>query len=390
MICPDSEHTSVCRCKDLLQLHGTPVYHCNFWHCIAFRKGYNTTFARDDHVQVHSRTARFPEIGKINDYLSPDGDSAQSESDTEVLEVSGNCQNRVLEDAICSGRFDLIRKFWPKEELDPQISKELVQLAALTVSLDMVEFIVSKSQPNLQKQRKADALAVAIETENIHSIKALLSTSSEIIHLQSAILPQFYRQIPQKRCDKFHDFIRIGLRYGYSGFHRAFSLFNPELMKVLVDECGVTVPTSLKEVGLLVRCVGFRNADPDDRSRRFEAMKPYIHENWQTKEFFEDWLRDVIIYYGPDELLNFCLENGADPNTFDCAMMRSGKALAVALLVLLRFGANPKDSSLRRRNGELKARVQRLLSECDMSWEEFVKRAKDGEPLEWFNRRRSV
>jgi hypothetical protein len=363
------------------------VYHCDFWHCIAFRKGYNTTFARDDHAHVHSRTARFPKIGNIGDYLSPDGDSAQSESDTEVLKVSEISQDQVLEDAICSGRFDLIRKFWPKKEPPEEFSRKLLQLAALKNLPDTVEFMVFKGPPMLQNQCKANALAVAIETENIHSIKALLSTSPEIIDLQSRVSPQVYCQIPHKRCGLLKYSIRLGIDYRYSGFHRAFSLFSPELMKVLVDECGVTVPANLEEVELLFRCVGFRNADPDDISRRFEAMKPYIHESWKLQKVHDDWLQQLIAYRGPHELLIYCLENGADPNAFKVALnFWSGKGLAEVFLVLFRFGANPNHLELRHRNGEMKGKVKRLLSECDMSWEEFAKRAKDGEPLEWFYR----
>jgi hypothetical protein len=382
MICPGSKQTSLC--QDLFRLYGNALYHCDVYHCLAFRKGYDSAWTRDGHIQTHTHISRCPDIRYTDDNQSPDGDARQSESDTELLEVSKDDCYQVLKDGVCSGSLDLIRNLWPEEQLGPEISRILVQLATVKNSPHMVEFIISKCPPDDREERKADALAVAIETENLDCIKALLSIGAQM-EISALICDEVYGHVPLKRLRG--NVLRKGNRQQRigkpSGFHRAFSLLRPGLMSFLVDECGITVSPHLDNLEELFAHIGFRNAHSDEVSRRLEAMKTYIHEDWEARGVYEHGLQELLKQVVPEEALRFFLENGADPNQLQHALdRRGGQHLVEALWVLLRYGADPNHPSLQKGTKSWEKLQQKLRSDYDMSWEEFAKRAKAGESLE--------
>ncbi|KAH9209575.1 hypothetical protein DL95DRAFT_526798 [Leptodontidium sp. 2 PMI_412] len=386
MTCPGSKHTSLCRCKDLFQLYGNALYHCDMCHCLAFGKGYDAAWERDSHIQAHTRISRCPDIRYTDDNPSPDGYAMQSESDTELLEVSKIDRYQVLKDGVCSGSLDLICNLWPEEQLHYGILTTLSQLATVNDSLHMVEFIISKCAPDKQEQLKADALAVAIETENLACIKALLSIGAQM-EIEAYIRHEAYGHIPCKRLrgNLIKDGKREQVIDSPSGFCRAFGLLRPGLMSFLVDECGITIPPGLRDLSQLFAYVGFRNANPDEVSRRLEAMKTYIHEDWEAKGVYGYGLQALLRQAGVHEnAFIFCLENGADPNQLHIAThRRSGQRLVEALRLLLRYGADPNHPSIDRKYDRRWINLElQLRSGYDMSWEEFVKTAKAGESLE--------
>ena len=170
-----------------------------------------------------------------------------------------------------------------------------------------------------------------------------------------------------------------------SGFRRAFSLIKPDLMRFLVNECGVVIPPRLPDLEYLLDYAGIRNVDPDEVSRRLEAMKTYLHKDWEAQDVYSDGLRRLIMDNAHENALIFCLENGADPNQFNYVVDRGNKRRQVETLgLLLRYGADLNHPSLKNRNMMKRlAKFQKWLpSGYDISWEELVKRAKAGESLE--------
>ena len=341
-------------------------------------------------MQAHTRISKRPDIRYTNNDPSPDSDATQSESDTEVLEVSADDRYQILKDGVCKGSLDLIRNLWPEEQLGYKVLKTLSQLATVNDSLHMVEFIISKCAPGDQEQLKADALAVAIETENLAFIKALLSINAQM-KTEASIDAQAYAHIPCKRWkgNRFRDGKREQLIGHPSGFYRAFGLLRPGLMSFLVDECGITTPPYSTNLRELFTYIGVRNAQPDELSRRLEAMKAYIPEDWEAQGIYGDWLRELLDQRVHENALRFCLENGADPNQLQFALrVRNGQRLVEALRLLLRYGANPNCPSLGEQTRGW-ANFQRWLrSDYDMSWEEFAKRALAGESFESISERK--
>jgi hypothetical protein len=304
--------------------------------------------------------------------------------------VSKDDRYQVLKDGVCSGSLDLIRNLWPEEQLGYNILKTLSQLATVNDSLHMVEFIISKCAPDGQEQLKADALAVAIETENLACIKALLSIGAQM-ETGAAIDAEAYGHIPCKRWkgNRFRDGKREQLIGTPSGFYRAFGLLRPGLISFLVDECGITVPPYSKNLRELFSYIGVRNAHPDELSRRLEAMKTYIPEDWEAQGVYGHWLQELLRQRVHENALRFCLENGADPNQLQFALcVRDGQRLVEALRLLLRYGADPNPPSLEKQTRGWANFQQRLRSDYDMSWEEFAKRALAGESLERVSERK--
>jgi hypothetical protein len=343
-------------------------------------------------MKVHTRPIKYPKVASdthTGSIPSPsDGGMLHLESDMKLLGVSEDDKTAVFQDAVCNDQLALVNSLWPDGGKCPGIFEHLVHFAAWKASPDMVELLFSRAastHPGLNYTKNA-LLATAIETENLPNIKLLLSLGSNMVQ-EFLIAPEIFGQIPLRRCGRF-TYKRPGepIDIYYDNITRAFSLWSPDLMRYLIDECGITLPSALAAPGRIFDHPGFRKVDPEDVVRRLEAMKRYIL--WP--DAYTNGLQ-YVLRSGPKEALIFCLDNGADPNT----LVASGKHilerafsyskytdLAANLALLLRYGADPEHPNVGDLKSKCPKKVQSLESQYGISWEEFAARVKAGESLE--------
>ncbi|KEZ46617.1 hypothetical protein SAPIO_CDS0441 [Scedosporium apiospermum] len=211
--CEDAVHVSECRCENLVRLYGESIYYCNQYHCPKFRDGYKTAEMRLHHMRVHGRLIRVPEIGSgasVDKIPFPVAESPQSETNIDIVNLSGDDLDGMLLDAVCSNQIELASKLWPSSGKLPGNADELVQFAAWKCSPEMVRLLcsaVASAMSNAQafKDVLNQALAVAIETENLTNIRTLISLGAEVANRSSmsALLAEaLFGEISSKRYGK--------------------------------------------------------------------------------------------------------------------------------------------------------------------------------------------
>jgi hypothetical protein len=162
-------------------------------------------------------------------------------------------------------------------------------------------------------------------------------------------------------------------------------------MRFLVDECGISLPLTLVDPGKIFRHPAFLNANSKDIANRLEAMKKYIV--WPKA--YTDGLKHLI-ECGVAEAIEFCFDNGADPNegvyisersmmsllewTFEVCPKRN---LVEIIEIILRHGC---DSRLVYMKSKGRRRCRWLESQYGMDWDEFAVRVNGGESLEVLER----
>jgi hypothetical protein len=255
----------------------------------------------------------------------------------------------------------------------------IVGLAAWKASPDILLCLLDHVD-SLDQKAKTDiyldsALAMAIHGPVLPNIKILLSRGANIMSPSSL------------------NFSLTGLGWPYdigcSGLLRALMLWDKELIRYLIEECGVTLPqkwpnttSHMQHPANIFRRPRVLGKTLNDARRQFEEMKPYII-----------WPEAIEIgpYYAASRPANvlsakICLENGGDPDSqwmtesaLYCAVregIREGPEVAKALL---QHGANP------RANGagimESLAGMKRIERYFGTSWNDIVRRTQAGEDL---------
>ncbi|KAK1758999.1 hypothetical protein QBC47DRAFT_449676 [Echria macrotheca] len=364
-----------CQCQALEKLYGPRLFHCTKPFCSAYYlDGFQTRKSRNQHVECHSSQFRCPELGCL---FAGEGFSSKIElsrhmvSAHAILDVpalgAGNGDSLaslpvddkflVLQDAIINSQHDEVRHLI-REGIVLGIESKwhpILASAAWYSPPDILQWLLTAftsttSESSTSEKEMADmrdtALHAAIESQNLPNIKLLLSNGANI--MTQASLNTFRGDLPS---------YEPGIFTFLFGITRALGHWSGELMRFLIEECGVTLPSPwddnmMGHPSRIFASPHLVGLGLEDLRRRFDAMKPYI-------------LWTEAYKYGPDcatnanlpVVLRVCLENGGDPN-MESRDTGHGtplyKAIRAGALhygemaeILLEFGADP---NLARKN----------------------------------------
>ena len=233
---------------------------------------------------------------------------ALSLSNNESTVLPKEDQFLVLKDAVMNSRPDAVRQLVTGgvvTDTDGLIT--IIVLAAWHSTPELLLWLLDHfTQPHAPVQFTAwdklevGALHGAIEGENLPNIKLLLSRGADIMEsISYATLPSF---VPH------------GSEHGLL---RALKRWNGDLMKFLVEECGVVLPPIWPGKISPASIFGARHltgTSLEDVRRRFAAIKPYLL--WPKAYTLGP---NFAIQVGTPSVVKVCLENGGDPNNIASA-----------------------------------------------------------------------
>ncbi|KAI2471029.1 hypothetical protein F4781DRAFT_388511 [Annulohypoxylon bovei var. microspora] len=394
MICQESDHKLGCRCDDLKRLYGTNLYHCNQPFCYAYQHGFGLKRVRDKHFEIHQRPHKcsaanclFADIG-FRDTLElqrhvyaahPPQSSREDISGHALLPVqSVNDKLNLFENALELDQIELAKKMLGQSMDDPSYYILIMELAASKASKDIFSYFIDWSHQRGCDFELHDMLAAALETENLPNIKILLSHGAKISARGGLRLPMYQSNIR---------------KFSQAGYLRALSLWSPNLMTYLTDECGIDIPQEIENPGLFFGHAATWNVTLDEANERFKGIKRYITSH---RAYDEGVLSSA--QKGHIISLRICLENGGDPNVtspmfhnrnnstaLNHAVRVENSTGAEMVKILLQYGADPEHPSFKVRKDS--GMAKKIAGYFGCTWEEMVLRIKGGEDLPIITRR---
>lgn len=395
MICQESEHRPDCHCAILLRLYGSRTYHCDQHFCYAYKKGFDSKTTRDQHSKIYQRTHKCPELncvfaeigfhslGELNKHNSQAHPSQKpsdhlldghGSSDLSRMPLADRVQ--VLRDAVTEDRLDYVNELVNAQNVH-EYGHIIINIAVHKASPAMLSLLL-----DLTKWPYLQLLAVALETRNLPNIKLLLSRGADMS------TEGFFGQ---KISDEKYSDPRIrGSTIVETGYIRALSSWDSTLMRYLVNECHVVIPSVLKHVGNIFANPAIQGDTYEEAITRFNEIKQWIP--WP--EAYTEGLKQAILY-GIVASVRICVENGADVNVRDRktgllqkAIMRirsvkSSERMSCVKL-LLQYGAKPndKDSVVSVPKGKEKQifrGIEHVEEYFGCPWDEIVSRIEGGE-----------
>ncbi|KAI1416816.1 hypothetical protein F5Y13DRAFT_204160 [Hypoxylon sp. FL1857] len=367
MICQESEHRLDCRCKELTPLYGTRLYHCDQHFCHAYRNGFESKLARDRHLGVHQRRHKcsianclFGEIGfhdtielqrHMSSAHSPQISGEDTSHPSSISTIQALNWLDVLEDAIKSDQAELARELLLSRKQERGINPgKLLTLACCSASLDTITCLVDVFSD--YNYGLSEALAAALETENLPIVKFLLSRGANMSSYAGTDYARHH--IPRTRLD---------MTMAHSGYIRA-------LRKIFYSPA-------------------IRGATADEAWSRFNGIKRYIL--WP--EAYAEGAAYAAVG-GSILSLRICLENGGNPNgsivggtphhsiwrsALYCAVKLGTNKGAEIVRLLLQNGADPESEHSK---GMKRLVGMREIEGCfGLTWGEVVRRIQAGEDL---------
>ncbi|KAI1103967.1 hypothetical protein F4804DRAFT_211097 [Jackrogersella minutella] len=400
MLCQESYHTSGCHCDDLKRLYGQKLYHCDQYFCYAYIRGFESKRARDQHSTLHQRPHKcsaasclFAEVGfgdlkELQRHVDAAHCSQMTEedlSDPPLLSIQlSNDKINILRDAVALDQAQLV-----KELLGQDISWEyetysgIVSLASWRASTETLSYLLDSVEKHpyyhnpIYTLDLQYSLAIALEVENLPNIKVLLSHGAKMSR-RATINTSLFEKIPQGRTYK--------INYSMTGYMRALSLWSPDLIAYLVNECHVEFPAQIENSEYIFEDPAIWKVTVDEARKRFSGIKQYII--WP-----EAYARGVASATARGCVLGarICLENGGDPDGVDGQTSRLGwtalhhavrlasKDSAQIVKLLLQHGVNLEQHvNVRAQKFKTMKKIERWFG---FEWEEIVRRIQAGEDL---------
>ncbi|KAJ2996646.1 hypothetical protein NUW58_g904 [Xylaria curta] len=346
------------RSASLQRLYGSFPFYCSHIPCDRYRSGFATKSARDEHLKTHAPNYKcskadciYSNIGfKSKQALSQHmfdhdlhhptptatGHAAESNDDEILL---------MLKDAVAHDDVDCLRGLGvPNAHVE-----ELVELAAWKAGSEILEYLleVNRSLPKSNQVGLNKALHIAIETENRPAILCLWNHGADIFNVE------ILQWITSSIMHKARQGLILQSGQMINGFSRALSLWNPDLMRFLIDDCRVSVSVRLSfgSSGDFCCAPALAGLTSDEVDRRFTELKKYIRPG-----AFDKAIRHAILYNSVQGL-RICLENQGNPNQtfgggetplYNAVRMGTNVGAEMAKL-LLKYGADP-DVKYKRRH----------------------------------------
>jgi hypothetical protein len=175
-----------------------------------------------------------------------------------------------------------------------------------------------------------------------------------------------------------------------NGFSRALSLWNPDLMRFLIEDCKVSVPLQHKNPGNFCSAPALASLTSDEVDRRFIELKKYLI--WPGA--LDDGVKCAVTSKSIKGL-RICLENQGNPNTI-CSggepvlyeAVRFGTNVGAEMAkLLLKYGAKPDTKSRVRHITQLKG-MKKFETYFGGKWDDIVQRIQSGEDVQGNQARR--
>lgn len=393
MICQEQQRGPNSDYAKLTRLYGPRIYHCDQQFCPAYRKGFNKSKDRDQHLKSHQRPYKCSELhcmfgetgfrsrmelkrhkSQAHPSQHPGDNSLESVVSTLSALTLGSefCEVYILEDFMMKGRTDLVKQWFTENR--NRYSGDIVgafEFAAWKAPSDSLACLIYQDYE--YKPRTEELLAIALEAKNLPNIKLLLLEGADM---------RIGCHVPPG--DKARSYLGKKLympRDVYTGYERALSLWDPSLITYLDDECNVRMPPDLERVeGVLFANPAVQKGSYEQASERFDEFKKWIQ--WPIS--YTVGLRFAI------EAGNFisakvCLQNGADTEEIsellEITLKAIGKKPAPKYIkcvkLLVQLGAtNPKSWG-----GPIDKGVNHMEKLFGCSWYEIVSKIQAGEDL---------
>ncbi|KAI0152566.1 hypothetical protein F4776DRAFT_659492 [Hypoxylon sp. NC0597] len=407
MMCQEPNHGVGCHCDDLTRLYGTMLYHCDQRFCYAYRSGFESGRSRNQHLRIHQRPHKcsianclFGELGfhdtvELQRHMClahPQQTFADDESDLlaapapnfNMDEIEIGIKSAMIRDAIKLGELEPVRKLIHDTRFQYWDISSFLQLACSRPSQDIFPSLYNEIIQQYKEQASRDLemfLAIALEVENRPCIKFLLSRGADMLEDKGLPRADVRSQIPQRR--------RI-MNERFSGYVRALSLWSPDLMHYLIEECHVDIPASMMVPGDIFYSPAIWKATLDEARMRFNGIKQYII--WP-----EAYSQGVVQAARVGCLLSarICLENGGDPNGVHIhdpnemgslhrsalySAVKSGSQNGAEMVkLLLQFGADLEHTQAKK--AEKLVGMKKIEKYFGFTWGEIVHRIRAGEDL---------
>ncbi|KAI2624405.1 hypothetical protein GGR54DRAFT_629674 [Hypoxylon sp. NC1633] len=397
MVCEEPHHRPSCRCESLKRLYGTRIYHCDQHFCYAYQNGFQSMVDRSRHLEIHRRPHKcsvanclFADVGfrdatELQRHTSAAHASQifsgnASDSTVSLIQPSAD-MHQILEDAVRLGDTESIKQIILREGFaKPYLrARYIMQLASWNSSPEVLSLFLNEFKHKSDMESLDTLLAYALEGENLPNIKLLLSQGANMAASEIII-----SGLPDAK--------RPRSEFKQNGYVRALSLWNPDLMALLVNECHVDFPTELKKAGQIFANAAILGASIDDARRRFNGIKQYII--WP--ETYANGVASAA-NLGTVDSVRICLENGGDPNSIEhpnsiekrtrkegrsalhFAVKRGSRTGAEIVKVLLQYGADPEGKGSEKMKNLVGMKKIEKLFGC--GWDEVVRRTRAGEDL---------
>ncbi|KAI0889136.1 uncharacterized protein GGS22DRAFT_153217 [Annulohypoxylon maeteangense] len=399
-ICRESYHRPSCCCNDLMRLYGANVYHCDQHFCHAYQRGFRSKQLRDQHLKIHQRPHKcsidnclFTDIGF---YDTPGLERHMRDthpSSTLGNDVSGpvvspgrplNDTYGIFKDAVALDQVDLVRELIDRGVVlkNSEFYSNIVGLAASKSSKDMLSCLLGW-QCGYEAPYLSILLAMALEFQNLPNIGFLFSYEPQLLECMYAEYHLGVGFIAPGRTRS------SASSSGMSHYVRALSLWSPTLMAYLINECCITVPLQVKRPGRIFADAAIMEDTLDQARKRFHEIKQYII--WP-----EAYVEGVAM---ASEWRCFtgamiCLENGGDPNgnrqfsrrtALFHAVEAGSRQGAQFVKELLRNGADLNHPGFKVKSNS--AMAKKTAGHFGLTWEEMVRRLREGEDLPIISRR---
>ncbi|KAI1120580.1 hypothetical protein F5Y10DRAFT_272930 [Nemania abortiva] len=344
LLCENPQHTQGCHCDTIYRLYGSAVFYCHKPYCPRNRHGFQSRTTRDEHSAIHSRKYRFlegepkhPSIGfRSNGALSQNWPEDQANKNhlslTDTMLDDEELQDMLI-DAVTQDNIEgikvlvasrvniaeLFSTYWkPSPDSDfIQFHPALIALAAWKGSDITLQYILNLKIEGLPVAGcLGTALAVAIEFKRLQNIKLLLSYGADINQYNTTspiVPPEILNIYREGDVDKFPY---------YTGYERALSLWDPDLMNYLVDTCGVVIRTKLS--GIFCARPAVLHLGLQEARDKFSELRKYILD----PEALEKGMYQAADYCSP-KALQSCVDRGANVEYIPPGAY--GSALAVSL-----------------------------------------------------------
>ncbi|KAI0967464.1 hypothetical protein F4678DRAFT_475185 [Xylaria arbuscula] len=377
--------------KRLQRLYGSFPFYCSHIPCDRYRSGFAAESARNEHLKIHAPNYKCSKAGCIYSDLGFGSRQALSQHmfnhdphhshhptpkiTGDVAEPSDDEIRLMREDAVAHNDVDCLRGLGlPAGNL----SRRLLSIAASKAGSEMLEYLLEAKGhlPAFDQGHLKMALGAAIESDNRPIILQLLQHGADIFGKAS-----LYQNMLHKGRDGPPYLLR---NYDMDDFSRALSLWNPDLMRFLIEDCGVSVPQKNENSGYFCGAPALAGVASDEVDRRFTELKKYLI--WP--DAFDKGILEAVDYCSV-ECLRICLENKGNPNVSMninpmplYRAVRLGKNVGAEMAkLLLKYGANP-DISYRGRHITKLAGMKNFEAYFCGKWDDIVQRIQSGEDVQ--------
>ncbi|KAI1326477.1 hypothetical protein F5Y16DRAFT_400366 [Xylariaceae sp. FL0255] len=389
--------------KTIQRLYGSLLFYCSHISCDGYNRGFAAMSERDEHLKLHAQRYKckeeecvYSEIGFVSaqalaQHIGDHHNPSPSPESTITPEAKDDELLLMLEDAVLCDDINSLRPLGvPKKHL-----RKLFGTAAWKAGPEIMDYLLQIDK--FYNYVKADRvtleglLGVAIESQNrpviaqllYHGANPFVTVYPELSILEPEMI-QKAREGPKNG----------GFQRSLNGYDRALTLWNPDLMHFLVDDCGVSISSQHGTDVKFCKTPALAGLTSEEVNTRFVGLKKYL----TGPNVFHHGVSDALTSRSL-QALRICLENQGNPNQpsqwgdpalYNAIWMNTNVGAEMAKL-LLQYGANPDSESKQRRIPKSQSKkkwpitalvgIKRFEAYFGGQWEDLVRRIQAGEDV---------